>query len=83
MDPEEIDWQDDGRERGDEPQPKFVSKMCEGQMVSYAHLKDVREYQLFDKEGNKDTKGFLCSRCVLSDREKGYDWRLIPEDKNV
>lgn len=69
-------YPEDGKERGDEI-PKHPPQ-CEGRMVPYAHKEDAVEYQLYDKEGNKDTKGFLCSECALDDIRKGYDWRIIP-----
>ena len=50
---------------------------CEGRMVPYAHKEDAREYQLYDKDGNKDTKAYLCSLCVKDDIKRGYDWRII------
>ena len=50
---------------------------CEGQRVPYAHKEDAVEYQLFDKEGNKEHKAYLCSECALSDIKKGYDWRFV------
>jgi hypothetical protein len=54
-----------------------MKQVCEGRMVSHIHKDDEREYQLFDKEGKKDTKGWLCSRCVESDIRRGFDWRPI------
>jgi hypothetical protein len=51
--------------------------MCEGQMVPHAHKEDAVEYQLFDKEGNKDHKAYLCSECALTDIKRGYDWKVV------
>ena len=53
---------------------------CQGQMVSYAHKEDAREYQLYDTEGTKCCKAILCSLCVKEDRRRGFDWRSIEDE---
>lgn len=67
---------DDGLERGDEPQPypdqRLLPKICEGRLMPHVHKDDAREYQYIDRDGIKDCKANLCSRCVEHDRRKGY-----------
>lgn len=56
------------------------TKLCEGMMMPWAHMGPVKHYQLYDCEGGKDCKGYLCSKCVKDDIRRGYDWRLITEE---
>jgi len=73
--------ENDGLERGDEI--PYKPKICEGQMVPHSHSMDVVEYQYLDKEGAKDFRTNLCSRCVKMDRASGYTMqRTFSEEKS-
>lgn len=53
---------------------------CVGLMAPWAHSENVKQYQLFDMEGDRDgIPAYLCKTCVQNDRDRGYDWRLTEE----
>ncbi len=53
---------------------------CEARMQPWAHSGFIKHYQLYNKDGGRDCKAYLCTKCVKDDIRRGYDWRLIPEE---
>ncbi len=65
-----------GKHEGAEWQGRTGMKNCEARLMKNGHTKNIKEYQLFDSEGTACINAYLCSKCVESDIEQGWDWRI-------